>query len=231
MSTVAQPPRHIAVFAISVTIIVVMLIGFLFAVSLEAKVDATGIVTARDLLEIRARHSGFIEFVDTPHRLDPGMELTSGTEWARLRRPEMEVEHYLALPTQSRWKILAIHADSGRWVTPGTPLMTVVPINVETNEIANLEVKLMIPEKNYAPVQVGQEVRLTSTIYPHRLYGHASGIVDRLEPMAQLNDQGARVFFAVVRVTESPFSLPIGSSVQAEIVTGHKPTYRIILEH
>ena len=59
-----QPPRptyHLRVFALSLALIFVCLAGFLFGVRLEAVAPATGVVTARELEEVRALLPGLAE--------------------------------------------------------------------------------------------------------------------------------------------------------------------------
>jgi hypothetical protein len=64
MSAVWVPPRrtyHLRVFGISLALIVLCLAAFLFGVHMEAKIPATGVVTARDLREVRTPVAGLIE--------------------------------------------------------------------------------------------------------------------------------------------------------------------------
>jgi hypothetical protein len=64
MSTASVPPRrayHLRVFAISLVIVVVCLVAFLFGVRMEAIVPAAGVIGARDQQELRAPLGGLIE--------------------------------------------------------------------------------------------------------------------------------------------------------------------------
>ena len=64
MSTTWIPPRrtyHLRVFAISLVLVLLCLVGFLFAVCLEAVVPATGIVRARHQEEMRSTVEGTVE--------------------------------------------------------------------------------------------------------------------------------------------------------------------------
>jgi hypothetical protein len=64
MSPPWVPPRrlsHLRLFAISLVVIVLALAGLLFGVSLEAVALATGIISARDLQEVRTPLPGLIE--------------------------------------------------------------------------------------------------------------------------------------------------------------------------
>ena len=64
MSTAFVPPRrsyHLRVFAVSLVIVVIALIAFLFAVRLEAIMPATGVIAARGQEEVRAPAAGLVE--------------------------------------------------------------------------------------------------------------------------------------------------------------------------
>jgi hypothetical protein len=64
MSAAWVPPGrsyHLRVFVISLVLVVLCLAGFLFGVHMEAKVPATGVITARDLQEVRAPLAGLVE--------------------------------------------------------------------------------------------------------------------------------------------------------------------------
>src|SRR5262245_14918431 len=56
-----RPARHLQVFAVSLLLIVALLVGLLFGVRMEALAPATGVVTARDLHEVRARRAGLVD--------------------------------------------------------------------------------------------------------------------------------------------------------------------------
>ena len=92
-------------------------------------------------------------------------------------------------------------------------------------------IRLEFEEKNFGAVEDGQEVRLYSNMYHHRTHGIAKGEIVRLEPMGTEGPNGSRRFHAWVKVMESPFPMKLGSSVRAEVVTGRKRTFQIILEH
>jgi hypothetical protein len=68
-------------------------------------------------------------------------------------------------------------------------------------------------------------------MYPHRVHGVAKGVIAKLEPAGVEGPRGSRRFHAWVKVTDCPFKMLVGSSYRAEVVTGRKPTYQIILEH
>lgn len=64
MSATWVPPRstgYLRVFAISLILVVLCLAGFLFGVHMEARVPASGTITARDLQEVRSQLNGLVE--------------------------------------------------------------------------------------------------------------------------------------------------------------------------
>lgn len=92
-------------------------------------------------------------------------------------------------------------------------------------------IRLEFEEKHFGPVEPGQQVRLYSNMYHHRTHGIAKGVIDWLEPAGGEGPNGSRRFHAWVKITDSPFPMKLGSSLRAEVITGRKPTYQIILEH
>ena len=135
-------------------------------------------------------------------------------------------------PTASLgWQVLKVGCEPGQAVSPATfwpgwrrsiraharPLAWTAQINVL--------------EKNAAGLEVGQEVRLTSVMYNQRLHGHAEGVVEKIEPLAEPAENGERGFQVHVKITHAPFAIQHGMTVKAEIILGHKRVCRIILEH
>jgi len=241
---------HLHIFGISLGVIVLALFFFLFAVTLEAKISATGIVTARDIVEIRTRRPGLIEpgwYDDEAkkqgfHALKAGDELKSGqlvmllypqdippkSEDDIAKGAQPILRH--APETAERWLVLDVSVATGQSVPAGTLVATLVPIDQE-KKILDLMVRLDIDEKHVGELKPGLTVRFYSTMYPHRIHGVAEGVLERLEPRGEAGENGVRRFHAIAKVSKSPFPLKIGSSVKAEILIGEKPTYRIILEH
>jgi len=224
---------------------------FLFGVSLEAKISAKGVVTARDVTEVRTRRTGLVEpgwYDDETkrqgfHPLQAGDELAGGQLVSVLypqdSPPKSEddiatgvvpvLRH--APTTADRWLVLDVPVSAGQSVPPGTLVATLVPIDANTKHVRDLMVRMEIEEKHAGEVVPGQTVRFYSTMYPYRVHGVAEGVVERLEPRGQEAEHGARKFHAWAKVTKSPFPMRVGSSVKAEVILGEKPTYRIILEH
>jgi len=93
-----------------------------------------------------------------------------------------------------------------------------------------------VPERDIVKVKPDQEVRLYSQLYPYRQYGVAEGTVYRVENWAAAQELaspggGERRYEVRTRVTYCPYPgpLPLGSSVQGEILVGKKQIYRVLL--
>lgn len=311
------PPRsyHLRIFAISLVLVVAALAAFLFAVHLEAISPATGIISARDLTEIRAPMAGLIEpgwyegeiaqpegpplrvRVDHQgqgstdpeggpvqtiwqyelgtgrrrieprrlryHRLESGDELWPGQVLGCLRPVEPRVrldsfdprpvggeaepsfpidlfrpDRLGRLPASLRvpangaaWLAVQVKVVPSQAVQPGDVIATLVSIDPETHRPRDLIARLELDEKHWGEVAVGQKVRLSSTMHNPRLHGQANGVIDRLEPWGEPGPNGRCQFHAIARITDAPFPLWLGSSVQADVVLGRKLVYRIILEN
>lgn len=278
MSTSWVPPRplfHLRVFAVSLAVIVLALVGFLFGVQMEAVAPATGVITSRQLHEVRAPRAGLIEpgwyegevartggpplharcdgqgegttriglgkteGAHVPreslrfHRLQPGDELWPGQVVASVCGTDgrFQPESVLRVPSSGDlWLVVQVRVAPLQAVQAGDLLATLVPIDPETHQPADLIARLDLAEKHAGDVAAGQHVRLYSTMHNHRLHGNAEARVERLEPAADVGDDGQRRFIALAPVTHAPFSLPLGSTFKAEVVLGRKPVYRIILE-
>jgi hypothetical protein len=111
-----------------------------------------------------------------------------------------------------------------------TPLGAGSPPNSELfgNSTA---IRLEFEEKSFGAVEPGQEVRLYSNMYHHQTHGIARGEIVYLEPSGVEGPNNTRLFHAWVKVIEAPFAIRPGSSFRAEVVTGKKRTYQIIVEH
>ncbi len=128
------------------------------------------------------------------------------------------------------WLVLDVGAAPHQEVQAGDVIATVVPIDRQTHQPGNLTAYLDVEEKHFGDLKPEQLVRLYSTMYNHRLHGHATAWIERLEPVGKLGADGKRHFHAQATITQAPFVLPLGSSFQAEIVVGRKTVYRIIVE-
>jgi hypothetical protein len=129
------------------------------------------------------------------------------------------------------WLVLEVRTAPLQKVKDGDVIAAIVPADPTTRQPAHLIARLEIEEKHWAGVSPRAKVRLSSSVYHPRKYGHAEATIERLEPLGELTASGERRFYAVAPITRAPFELPLGSSFQAEIVVGRKLIYRIILEH
>lgn len=233
-----RAPRHLHVFGISLTIIVLALVVFLFGVKMEATATGAGVVTSGQLVQVRAPKSGRVRFAVPAHssndsRRGPvvaGGDVAGGAELMRVGDGDSPAP--VRVPDVSpKWLVAELPVSDGQIVHEGDLLACLVPVDPETGALAGVLIRIEIDERQAGAVEPGQEVRLYSTMYHHRTHGVAKGVVERLEPMAVEGPNGARKFRGWVKVTESPFPMKLGSSVRAEIVTGRKRTFQIILEH
>jgi hypothetical protein len=227
-----RPPRHLHVFGVSLLLIVAALAFFLFGVKLEATVAATGIVESPRTLTIRAPRAGIIESASSPARLEPNADapLDGGADIATIRPSDDGSPIRVQLGKDAPyWLLLQVHFADGQRIQEGDSIVTVQPL--ASGDETRFPVRLEIDERQFGSVEVGQDVRIYSNMYHHRTHGVAKGTIERLEPLGSEGPNGSRVFFAWARVTDSPFPLKLGSSARAEIVTGKKPTFQIILEH
>jgi multidrug resistance efflux pump len=241
MTNVLQTPRrrgHLRLFLISLAILVAGLAVFLFAVQMEATTTATGTVIARDMTELRAPVPGLVEMERSEknrrNKIEPGDEVSGGqtlavvkpSEWWRggptiIKAPE----------TDSLWLVAAVDVSHGEGVTAGQRLLTLVPLEPQTRRPRELLARLSISEEHAIEVQPGQQLRVTSNLYNERIHGKFSAVVERIEPMAVVGEDGKRRYTILAVLDDPPGPLLLGSSVKAEIILGRKRVYRIILEH
>jgi hypothetical protein len=220
-------PKHLHVFGISLLVMLVTLMFFLFAVSMEAIVPGTGVVMSRGAVELRAQDSGTWEPIAEALI---GSEIGGGTMLGYVRNGSASFE-VQAPVSRKRWVVLETPASPGQRVVAGNALVSLAPLEDEGDRIADIYLRVEIEEKSFGDVRVGQDVRLQSNMHTYRAFGHATGKIDRLEPMGEAGNNGNRRFHAWVRVESSPFPMLIGGSVKAEVIVGQKRTYQIILEH
>lgn len=171
------------------------------------------------------------------HKLEAGDILWPGQPLATIQAENM-VELLLApagrrltVPFRGQgWLAAKVLVARGERVKPGDPLAMLVPVDPHIGQPTAFKAVLELDEKHAAHVEAGQDVRLYSTMYNQRLYGHAHAVIERLEPHAEPTKTGNHVFRVHARVVEAPFPLRLGSTVRAEIVVGNKLIYRVILE-
>ena len=99
-----------------------------------------------------------------------------------------------------------------------------------------------VHERDSVKVVTGQPVRIYSPLFPYRQYGVAEGEVYMVKNWAEADDgnqtgSSGRSYEVRVYVTKVPstgpdglrYVLPLGSSVQGEIMVGKKQVYRVLL--
>jgi len=91
-----------------------------------------------------------------------------------------------------------------------------------------------VPERDSVKVRPGQPVRIYSPLFPYRQYGVAEGEVYMVGNWAESVGAnpvggGGPSYEVRVYVTDAPYTLPLGSSVQGEITVGKKQIFRILL--
>jgi hypothetical protein len=241
-----HPPkrsRHLHIFFISLVLIVATLGVFLFGVKMEDTAAGKGIITSARVLDVRASKAGRIE-LDPNMALAPGSTIISGvregeTVTQKTAIATIDQTPVLLDPAPSgaaevptrHWEVIEVLVRPGQQVAPGDVIARLVEVNPASLSILEPLVRLDVEEKYFGELAPGQEVRLYSNMYHHRVHGVARGKVERLEPAGEPGPNGARIFHAWVAITESPFPLKLGASVRAEVIVGRKPTYQIILEH
>lgn len=166
------------------------------------------------------------------HRLKPGDELWPGQVVASVRDDQVPLpRNDLRVPARGeRWMTLEVRVAPDQAVQPGDVMATIVPIDPETHRPRQLLARLQVDEKHVGEVHPEQNVRLYSNMYNARLHGCATALVQRLEPWGEALPGGGRCFYALAPITETPVSLPLGSTFKAEVIIGRKSVYRIILE-
>ncbi len=234
---IPRPPRHLHAFGISLLLIVGALVFFLFGVKMESTISATGIVGSGRVVTLRAPNDAQIKYLTQSDLAAVNLEPVRPGSIVDAGIPLLVIDNggkatgIPAPESAPRWLVLEMPAADGQRVKEGDPLVSLVPVDPQTNQILDLGVRIDVEEKQFGAVEPGQEVRLYSNMYHHRAHGVSKGTVERVEPLGTDGPNGSRRFHAWVKVTESPFAMKLGSSVRAEIVTGRKPTYQIILEH
>jgi hypothetical protein len=274
---------YLRVFGISLVLVFLALIVFLFAVHLEAIVPAAAVIHGRDEQELRAQADGLIEVgwyegelrrnsgqpvrvrldsqgngitepaqgeaqaiqnyksadgLEVPldrlrfHKLEAGDVLwpAQGLAHIRCEQPEHIAHADVRVPGDRHWLVLRVHASHLQAVEAGDAIALITPVDPTTKEPLDPIAHLEILEKHAGEVRVGQRVRFYSTMFNQRLYGHAEGILERVEPLGEPGNNGERRFRALAAITASPFPLRLGSSGRVEIVIGPKRVYSIILE-
>jgi hypothetical protein len=129
------------------------------------------------------------------------------------------------------WLVLKVRVEPLAAVRPGDAIVLIAPCDPTTKQPRDLIAELTLSEAQSQGLEPGQAVRLYSTMFNHRVHGHAEARLERIDPFVEEGPGGERQLRGLAAITVAPFALPLGSSFRAEIVTGRKAVYRIILEH
>ena len=86
-------------------------------------------------------------------------------------RIERDLQYHAAIVAPASGIVATVLVEPGQMVTPGTPLVTVIPAD------ATLEGHLYSPSRSIGFVHAGQEVLLRYLAYPHQKFGMYKAIV------------------------------------------------------
>jgi membrane fusion protein len=125
----------------------------------------------------------------------------------------------------------------GEHVAAGDVLMTVYAPE------SRLEARLFLSPDNAGMISVGQRVELQLKAYPHQLFGTQSAVVTSISNVVLAPDEvdanlllkgpvfvvRARLRQAAIQVGRRSWSLPPGTSFQADLVRSRWPLYRWLL--
>ncbi len=225
---VPRRSRPVRRFLIGLGVLLAGVAVFLFAVEMEATATANGLVTARGMVELRAPCDGQVLAEGGRRGSLPQPGDTMAPDRCLLTIAGAEVK---TPEDASLWLVAAVHVEKEEGVKAGQRLATLVPLDPQSREPRELLVRLEVHEEHAVEVEVGQSLRVTSNLYNERTNEPLAAVVERVEPLGSVNDQGKRVFTVVAKLEPTERHLLLGSSVKAEILLGRKPVWRIILEH
>lgn len=80
-------------------------------------------------------------------------------------RVERELQYRAAIVAPAAGTIATVLVQEGQMVTPGTPLVAIIPAN------ATLEAQLFLPSRSIGFVHTGEEVLLRYLAFPHQKFG------------------------------------------------------------
>ncbi len=118
----------------------------------------------------------------------------------------------------------------GQVLPAGGILMRIVPVD------DRLEAEVRILPSDIGHVRAGQPVRVKFSTYDYTRYGDLPGTLDSISPSNFLDDQGHPYYRGMVRLSrpwigpgEGQNRVLPGMSVEADIVTGHRPLFQYLL--
>lgn len=132
-------------------------------------------------------------------------------------------------------KVAALRVSAGQTVSAGEPVLTLL------DESARLIAELTVPANSVGQVRPGQRVRLRYDAFPYQRFGSYEGIVREVSASAiarlpssgttqsLINEPVFRVrvepLEPTVRVAGQPMTLPVGMSLEADLVRDTRPLW------
>lgn len=172
---------------------------------IEQVVTASGIVDA-PVYELGPKMGGKIMRINVKEgeRVTEGETLAEFDDTTRLVAPASGI-------------VAKVNFDEGETVVLGQPAITVVNYN-------RLWVNAQIDEVDIANVRIGDKVKITSDVYPDKIF---EGVIYWIAPLAELRRVGGRVkmdeesyvFPCKIRFLGSHDELKVNMSVNVDIVT------------
>ncbi|MFA4906036.1 MAG: efflux RND transporter periplasmic adaptor subunit [Candidatus Margulisiibacteriota bacterium] len=172
---------------------------------IEAVVTASGIVDA-PVYDLGPKMGGKIVdlFVKEGDRVAPGETLVEFDDTTRLIAPQEGM-------------VAKINYDDGETVVPGSTVVSVVNYNKSW-------VEAQVDEIDSANVRIGDKVKITSDVYPDKVY---EGQIYWIAPVAELRQVGGRVkmdeesyvFPAKIRMLGDHSELKVNMTVNVDITT------------
>lgn len=155
---------------------------------------------------------------------------------------EAEARRELLVPAPYAGTVTAIHATAGAAVSPGTPLLSIVPHG------ARLEAHLYAPSRAIGFIRPRQRVLLRFQAYPYQKFGHYQGVIKSIsrtgiapsELPAQLAGAGApgqglyRITVALVRQDVTAYGKPAplqpGMQLDADVMLERRRLFEWLLD-
>ncbi|OGC05042.1 hypothetical protein A2276_03745 [candidate division WOR-1 bacterium RIFOXYA12_FULL_43_27] len=175
---------------------------------IEAVVSASGVIDA-PVYELGSRVGGRIAFwnVEEGDMVQKGATLAEYDDTTRIVAPANGV-------------VAKVNYDEGETVVPGSNIVTIV-------NYKNSWVDAQIDEIDIADVKLGDQVKVSSDVYPDKIF---SGEVTWIAPLAELRKVGGRikideesyVFPCKIKFLGDHSDLKVNMSVNADIITKQK---------
>jgi membrane fusion protein len=155
-------------------------VGFLSVATAERERDSAFEQEGR--LESLRRTRMSLEREHSSTKLEAGLAMTRAqsqlsaldAQAAALEQENLErgLQYHAAIVAPSDGTIATVLVERGQMVTPGTPLLAIIPAN------SPLEAHLYAPSRSIGFVHAGQHVLLRYLAYPHQKFGmHSASVV------------------------------------------------------